>query len=112
MSAAVDAPPRRLAIALSQPDGPRCRVKVSGALDEGTVAPLSSVIGDLRAGRRGVDLDLGGVTAAELPGMLPIWGACLDAAGPRVRVIAASPAVRSLVDVVLQLAAGDDASSA
>jgi anti-anti-sigma regulatory factor len=107
MSVAVDAVPRRFSIVLSQAGGARCQVQVSGELDEATAAPLACVLRDVRAESSGVDLDLGGVTAAELPGMLPLWDACLDAAGPRLRIVAASPAVRSLVDVVLQLVAGD-----
>jgi hypothetical protein len=97
----------RFSIVVSEPECTRCRLRVRGELDGTTVVPLARVLGDLRAERRAVDIDLDGVTDAELAGMLPLWSACLDVRGPRVRIVAASAPVRSLVDVVLCLVTPD-----
>lgn len=81
------------------------RVQLSGELDLSTVPAVECVLADLRAEGCAVEVDLRDVLFADLPGMRPLWAACLKPGEGRVRIVAASPAVRRLVGAVLHVMA-------
>ena len=81
------------------------RLQVSGELDLSTAPAIERVLADLRAEGLAVDVDLREVEFADLPGMRPLWAACLKPGDERVHIVGASVAVRRLVDGVLRVMA-------
>jgi hypothetical protein len=92
--------PLRVVVAAGATEGTKLLL-VAGELDCATADVLGGVIEDLRADGRSVDVSLSEVTFADVPGMRPLWAACLGGGRPRVRITDASPAVRRLLDIVL-----------